>query len=58
MRDAAWQIFLDYEDQDFSFTDCSSFALMRLMGIQDAFAFDAHFLAMSFNPHPTGIVET
>jgi len=48
----AWQIFLDYEDQEFSFTDCTSFALMRMKNIQDAFAFDAHFQILGFAVHP------
>ena len=52
-RDVAWQIFVDHEDQDFSFTDCTSFALMRLHGIQDAFGFDRHFLTFGLTLHPS-----
>lgn len=48
IRDSAWQIFLDYDDQNFSFTDCTSFALMRLQNIQDAFTFDMHFNILGF----------
>ncbi|MBI2910917.1 MAG: PIN domain-containing protein, partial [Chloroflexi bacterium] len=33
-----------YADQDFSFTDAVSFAVMRQRGIAEAFAFDRHFL--------------
>ncbi len=42
--EAAWRILQDFPDQDFSFTDGASFALMERMGIEDAFAFDRHFL--------------
>jgi len=39
-RTAAWQLFVRYADQLFSFTDCTSFALMRAMKIDEAFTFD------------------
>jgi len=39
----AWKIFKTYGDHDFSFTDCTSFALMEHLNINAAFAFDAHF---------------
>lgn len=40
-------------DQTFSFTDCASFALMRSMGIDEAFTFDrTDFLAAGFIPLP------
>ncbi len=39
----AWEIFVQYRDKNFSFTDCTSFALMERMGITEAFAFDEHF---------------
>jgi len=35
-------------DQDFSFTDCTSFALLSRLRIQEAFAFDHHFWAAGF----------
>ncbi len=40
----AWEIFLQYEDKAFSFTDCTSFAIMERLGIDTAFAFDDHFI--------------
>lgn len=43
IRDAAWEIFVRYSDKDFSFTDCTSFALMRQIAIKKAFSFDRHF---------------
>ena len=39
----AWEIFVKYRDKTFSFTDCSSFALMERIGITEIFAFDEHF---------------
>lgn len=42
-----------YQDQDFSFTDAVSFAVMRQRGIAGAFAFDAHFAAAGFICVPT-----
>jgi predicted nucleic acid-binding protein len=41
--DNAWRIFKTYGDHDFSFTDCTSFALMEHWKMTTAFAFDAHF---------------
>jgi hypothetical protein len=38
-----WRIFERYEDKGFSFTDCTSFAIMERMKITTAFAFDEHF---------------
>ncbi len=36
-----------------SFVDCSSFAVMRSLGIRKAFAFDSHFTAQGFETlHP------
>ena len=39
-REVAWSIFVRYSDQVLSFTDCTSFALMRTLGVSDAFTFD------------------
>jgi predicted nucleic acid-binding protein len=39
----AWHLFQRYRDKEFSFTDCTSFALMERMRITTAFAFDIHF---------------
>ncbi len=41
---AAWQIFKHYNDKRFSFTDCTSFAVMTRLGLACAFTFDADFL--------------
>lgn len=48
----AWEIFAKYKDQDFSYTDCTSFAVMNRVGIDTAFAFDRHFQAMKFHVVP------
>ena len=48
-RHRAWEIFQRYEDKDFSFTDCTSFALMEQMSLKTAFAFDRHFRQYGFD---------
>ena len=49
---AAWDIFVRYDDQAFSFTDCTSFAIMRSRIIREAFTFDADFATMGFQVWP------
>jgi predicted nucleic acid-binding protein len=39
----AWRIFSDYEDKSFSFTNCTSFAVMARRGITTAIAIDRDF---------------
>jgi len=41
---AAMDIFRKYDDQDFSFTDCTSFALAQEHKVDEVFTFDHHFL--------------
>lgn len=41
--DAALEIFNHYDDQDFSFTDCTSFVLAQRERVDEVFAFDHHF---------------
>lgn len=43
---AAWKIFQSHRDKGWSFTDCSSFALMQRLRISTSFAFDRHFSQM------------
>jgi len=43
IEERAWQIFKKCGDKDFSFTDCTSFALMEKEAISTAFTFDDHF---------------
>lgn len=40
---AAWELFCQRSDQRYSFTDCTSFALMRRLGIGTALALDDDF---------------
>ena len=46
IEDAAFTIFKRYSDKDFSFTDCTSFSIMRPLKLKSAFAFDKHFEQM------------
>ncbi len=39
----AWTLFTRYADKGFSYTDCTSFALMERLQLDSVFAFDAHF---------------
>jgi len=43
-EERAWRIFRQYDDKGFSFTDCTSFALMERLDINTVFAFDDHFI--------------
>jgi predicted nucleic acid-binding protein len=43
MEDMAFKIFKQYKDKDFSFTDCTSFYVMKSLKLNKAFAFDKHF---------------
>lgn len=51
-EERAWEIFTKYRDQDFSFADCTSFAVMQRMKLTAAFAFDRHFKVMKFTVVP------
>lgn len=39
----AWEIFKKYDDKELSFTDCTSFVLIKNLKLQKAFTFDKHF---------------
>ncbi len=43
-----------YDDQDFSYTDAVSFALMQQRELTEAFAFDRHFSVVGFVQLPAG----
>ena len=42
----AWRVFRTHRDKKWSFTDCTSYVLMKRLGIIRAFAFDQHFSQM------------
>lgn len=43
VEEGAFDIFKRYTDKDFSFTDCTSFSVMKSLKLRNAFAFDKHF---------------
>jgi predicted nucleic acid-binding protein len=49
---AALALFRKLADQEVSFTDCVSFALMRRHRVTRAFTFDRHFETAGFTPWP------
>lgn len=44
----AWEYFKKHSDKSYSFTDCTSFVLMKDMNINNFFAFDEHFAKAGF----------
>src|SRR5574341_224660 len=44
----AWKLFETYDDKKLSFTDCTSFAIMKKKGIEKVFSFDGDFERMGF----------
>lgn len=44
----ALRLMQKYADQGVSFTDCTSFVLMRRAGLREVFGFDGHFVAAGF----------
>jgi hypothetical protein len=52
LEKAAWKIFEKQADKEFSFTDCTSFALMENEAIRSVFTFDQHFSQYGFEPVP------
>lgn len=49
---AAWRLFCSRSDQSYSFTDCTSFELMRRLQIATALALDEDFRAEGFQALP------
>lgn len=52
VEEEALDLFEQYDDKNFSFTDCVSFVVMRELGIKEAFAFDEHFEQMGLVCRP------
>lgn len=52
LEQTAWELFQRYRDQAFSFTDCTSFSLMKQEGIATAFTFDRDFKVAGFQLLP------
>ena len=53
MEDSAWEIFERYnKDKFWSFTDCTSKAIMELLDIKESFSFDRNFEQMGFVKRP------
>ena len=46
----ARDLFCKYEEHAFPLTDCTSFVVMRELGLKDALTDDRHFRTMGFNP--------
>ena len=44
----AWEMFKKYKDKLWSFTDCTSFVIMKRKGIRTAFTFDEHYKEAGF----------
>ena len=52
LRELGWEIFVGFQDKVLSFTDCTSFALMRSRQLLEAFSFDADFQRAGFITRP------
>lgn len=48
IEDQAWNLFKQYSDKDFSFTDCTSFIVMRQLSLIEVFTNDHHFEQIGF----------
>jgi len=44
----SWEFFKNHEDKGFSFTDCTSFMIMKALNLNQVLAFDHHFSQMGF----------
>lgn len=51
-RDSAWELFQTYDDEQFSFTDCTSFAVMEQEGTERVFTFDHDFAIAGYHTLP------
>lgn len=51
-EEAAWELFVSRADQPYSFTDCTSFVLMRRVGLDTAISLDDDFVREGFRVRP------
>jgi hypothetical protein len=49
---SAWQLFQERSDKMYSFTDCTSFVLMRRLNLTKALTLDEHFAQEGFEVVP------
>jgi uncharacterized protein len=47
-EDEAENLLAQYDDQDFSYVDATSFVAMRRLAIEEALVFDHHFSVAAF----------
>ncbi|MCK4488455.1 MAG: PIN domain-containing protein [Desulfobacterales bacterium] len=53
VEDLAWDLFVKYDDmEDLSFTDCTSFAVMKELNLKEVFTDDDHFEHVRFVKKP------
>ncbi len=48
IKNSAWKTFLKYTDHELSFTDCTSFAIMKKHKLPKVFSYDSHFKVLGF----------
>lgn len=48
IEEEAWKLFKQHSDKSFSFTDCTSFTVMRWLHLIEAFTNDHHFEQIGF----------
>ena len=53
-ENAAWALFCRRADHTYSFTDCTSFVIMRRLGVETAAALDEDFVSEGFESLPEG----
>jgi len=48
----AWLIYRTFKDKEWSFTDCTSYVLMKNLSINTGVSFDEHFKQFGFKTLP------
>lgn len=51
-EEEAWKLFRRHSDKHYSFTDCTSFALMQRLALETAITTDRHFRQAGFDTEP------